>query len=185
LEQFQAGTWEFAALSVVNDASYHVGMALLTFAMSQQKALKADNLGLLVLLVDRLHVASELLTATYAFALRGRGGYLLSSPVFDVCKNAALAWMRLVHLQSMLVDFRQNVLAALAGDDGQAYARLFLLREETIMGQVAVGAGLLESQTRAAQHITAFLQAYPNDKDAGIFRDFRAKITKNIKGSTY
>jgi len=170
LRQYPAGTWEFAAFSVINDAQYHAGMALLTFAISQQPALKADNMALLALLVDRLDAAAELLSAAHAFASAGVGGALLSSPLFDVTKNAALSWLRLVPLCQTALKFRELLVAALEGDEGRASVGALLLNPR-VMDEVVSEAGLARLQARAAEQIGLFLRAFPSDKDAPAFRE--------------
>lgn len=178
-EQFVAGTWEFAALSVVNDARYHVGMAMLTYSMNQQKAIgrEKDSLGLLAVLVDRLDQSATLLAETYKFAKQGRGGTLLSSPVYDVCKNTALAWMRHEQLLRMAVEFKEPLQEALAsGDAGRYFKRLLINPRLMDDGNVVSIVGLARVRERAVKHIGEFLRTYPQDRDAAVFGDVLKKI---------
>lgn len=178
-DQFVAGTWEFAALSVVNDARYHVGMAMLTYSMSQQKAIggEKDSLGLLAVLVDRLDQSAKLLTETYMFAKQGRGGTLLSSPVYDVCKNTALAWIRHEQLLRMAVEFKAPLQEALTtGDAGRYFKGLLMNPRLMDDGDVVSNVGLARVRERAIKHIGEFLRIYPQDRDAAVFGDVLKKI---------
>jgi hypothetical protein len=179
LQQYPAGTWEFAVFSVLNDARYQFGMTLLTFAMSQQGGISADNFAQLALVADRLYVASPLLTSVYRAAKSGVGGPLFSSPVFDATKNAALAWMRLEGVLSLAVKFREGLLTALESDGGFAVNALLLTKN--LMEDVATPAGLDKVRMDALAHVSSFVSDNPQDKDIATFSAFAKKLSQTLK----
>lgn len=182
LKQYMPGTWEFAVFSVLNDAQYQVGMCLLTFAIAMQPQLKADNMGILALLVDRLYVAADLLTKTYTSAAAAQtesGDETLSSPLYDVFKNAALAWMRLEGVFALILQFQENVEAALEGNDGRVHKQNLL--NDDLMNRIVTPSELHSVRVKAIHHIDSFLRAYSGDRDAGTFRTFVEKLRDTMR----
>lgn len=89
ISKYPDGSWEFAAASVYNDAHYQLGLVLLTYSIDMQRG---ANVQTLPLLVDRLHLATQLLTNTLNNVLEFKA---ISSPLSDLYKNTAVSWMRL------------------------------------------------------------------------------------------
>ena len=128
VRQYPRGTWEHAALSVVNDARYQLAMSLLTFSIAYQPmALSPERLPVLCLLLDRLHASATLFSSVLVAAAGlppgfsaahasgiAQGYQALSSPLFDARKNGALAWMRLEQIFKLALDFRPGLIQALA-----------------------------------------------------------------------
>ena len=87
IRQYPAGSWEFAAASVLYDAHYQFGLNLLTFAIESKPATPSD----LMIIIDRIAIAAEVLKLTQR-AVNRYG--TISSSVSDVNKNTALAWLK-------------------------------------------------------------------------------------------
>jgi hypothetical protein len=94
IAKYPAGSWEYAAASVFYDAHYQLGLNLLTWAIDIHSSVDG---ALLPVLLDRLYVSTELLSATAAAVARYG---TLSSSKADLLKNCAVAWLR---LQALLI----------------------------------------------------------------------------------
>lgn len=127
----ETGTWEHAAVSTFHDAHNQLGLNLLSYAMERQKDAKRH--GDLLVLVDRLFVAADLMLACvhsidlmvessapllsggssvkvdYSSARYSQGHAPLSTPFLHLLKNAALCLMRLESLLAVGVKFRDKM----------------------------------------------------------------------------
>ena len=123
------GSWEHAAVSTFHDGHNQLGLNLLSYAMEMQKSAKKH--GDLLVIVDRLFVASDLMLATVnsienmveaatqvgyhtgemAFSgQRYAEGYApLSTPFVHLLKNTGLCLMRLESLLVVAVTFQDKM----------------------------------------------------------------------------
>ena len=194
VQRYPRGTWEHAALSVVNDARYQLAMSLLTCSMNlQTQALSPQRLPVLLLLVDRLRVSARLFSATLvaaagwppapspgapgqtaADATDSAASYsALSSPLFDVRKNGALAWMRLEQVLALACNHRPTLSAAIdearrTKPQAEPAVRRGMLLDPSVLSRVTP-ADLASVRREGASFIRAFLRAHPFDKDVAVF----------------
>jgi hypothetical protein len=101
--KYPAGSWEHAAASVYHDAHYQFGLHLLTYCI---EVLKTVDLVKMTVVIDRLHIAVTLLHA--AMEAGNRYG-AISSPLMNVRKNAALAYMRYQGVLNVAVLYKHDV----------------------------------------------------------------------------
>jgi hypothetical protein len=98
VDKYRKGSWEYAALSVVNDGSYQAGLGFLTYALEMGKHL-AQAPEILPRYCSLLRRTSDIL---YDLVLqRGNIETPLSYSNVDLRKNAALAWTQ--YYQSLQV----------------------------------------------------------------------------------
>lgn len=134
-----AGSWEYAVVSTFHDGHNQLGLNLLSYAMEMQKSAKKH--GDLLIIVDRLFVAADLMLACInsienlveASTAGGYGqeiafsgqryaeGYApLSTPFVHLLKNTALCLMRLESLLVVGVKFRDTMHDLVTSKDSTA-----------------------------------------------------------------
>lgn len=191
VQRYPRGTWEHAALSVVNDARYQLAMSLLTCSMTlQAKVLSPQRLPVLLLLVDRLLVSARLFSSTLvaaagwdhststgasaANASDSAGAYsALSSSLFDVRKNGALAWMKLEQVLALACELKPALSAAIdearrAAPQVEPVVRKGMLLDPAVLSRLTP-IELATVRREGIAFIRAFLRAHGEDKDFAVF----------------
>ena len=159
--QFPPGSWEFAALSVYNDAQMQLGLNLLTWAIEVQK--KAD-LNILPILLDRLHTSAHLLyaahhtTATY---------HTISSSAADLHKNTAMAWMRLQGILGIALNFKDSLQKVVRTQP--ELMEHVLPHNADLLDALMTEEKYLQVLQQAYRVIGDFLAEHPGDKDRSAF----------------
>ena len=159
-EQYPAGTWEYAAMSVYHDAQNQLGLNLLTYAIEMQS--NAD-LNLLPLLLDRLHVSAKLLFNCHSSVSKHKA---LSSSIHDLHKNTAMAWMRLQGLVGVALQFRESMLKLV---DSQPEFGENLI-EPNIVNNLLTKQSYLAVLRHAKVVMRGFVDVNPHDKDVVAFK---------------
>ena len=160
--QYPDGSWEYAALSVYNDAQMQLGLNLLTYAIEVQK--KAD-MHLLPILLDRLHTSAILLMNSHIVAEKYG---CISSSKSDLHKNTAMSWMRMQGILGIALNFKDNLVA-----QSQANPEMlqYILPHNSGILEDLVTPESYSSILQEAKHIiSSYLQKYPNDKDRSAFQ---------------
>lgn len=141
------GSWEHAAVSTFHDGHNQLGLNLLSYAMEMQKSAKRH--GDLLIIVDRLFVAADVLLASINsierliesaapvryvsgdMAFSGRQyaeGYApLSTPFLHLLKNAGLCLLRLESLLVVAVKFEEHMRDIVSSKDPAAVVFQVLL----------------------------------------------------------
>ena len=119
------GSWEHAAVSSFHDSHNQLALNILSYAMEIQKTVKRH--GDLLLMVDRLFVAADLLLSTinsienlvesnsgssgisFSSQSYSEGYAPLSTPFVHLLKNCALSLMRLESLLGVAVKFQAQM----------------------------------------------------------------------------
>jgi len=159
--QYPPGSWEFAALSVYNDAQMQLGLNLLTWAIELQK--KAD-LNVLPILLDRLHTSAHLLYAAHQAAATY---HTISSSAADLHKNTAMAWMRMQAILGIALNFKDSL------------QKVVRTQPELMQNILPHNADLLDALMTEEMYAKVLRQSYsviadflaqsPTDKDRGAF----------------
>ena len=159
--QYGPGSWEFAALSVYNDARMQLGLNLLTWAIAMQK--NAD-LQRLPILLDRMYTAASLLLAAHEeAAIHGT----LSSSQFDLHKNTAMAWMRTQGLLGIAFEFK-DAIRDLVKKQSDVLQNVFPHNQD-MLAALVTDEGYAKVLRHSHKVIAAFLASHPEDKDRGAF----------------
>lgn len=198
--KFDPGSWEWAAMSITHDAQYQFALNLLTYSIAMQKGADVKSL---LLILDRLLTASVLLQDLHTVTdndVMSTQHIPLSYPRYDLHKNTALSWLRLLGVSqicSKAAIFPAAVDALkMLKDDLLNYKRVRELLSahndskqvvlenteepekeppmEMDRTQLLVGGALLTPeliQHAAANTITSFVRNYPADKDAETFKN--------------
>ncbi len=161
-EQYPDGTWEFAALSVYNDAQMQLGLNLLTYAIEVQKKAELD---LLPILLDRLHTASHLLSSAHIMTKKYG---CISSGKKDLHKNTAMAWMRLQGILGIALNFKDSI-SALVRTQPEVLANI-LPHNVNMLDEVVTSEGYSNTLVEATEIIRSFVNEYPDDQDRVAFQ---------------
>jgi hypothetical protein len=199
-DKFDPGSWEWAAMSIAHDAQYQFALNLLTYSIAVQKG---SNVQSLLLIFDRLLTASVLLQDLHSVTENGALAtphVPLSFPRYDLHKNTALSWLRLLGVSGIctkstvftaVVDaLKQNkdnllnygrIRELLAANDDSEQLLETPEPDEVEPGQVlemdrtrllAGGVALTPELLKASAigTITSFIENFPKDKDVEVFK---------------
>lgn len=154
---FAKGSWEFAALTIVNDGEYQNGLFRLSHWLS--KAKRITRLEHLVEFVHGLHVTMQVLEQVVV--ARDASTY----PEFDVRKNAAVARMRFHTGLEVLVSVMSEENQFVAMRNLQSNKLFVELKDRGVLSNVqqardvaleVVGGLLHELRARSDPHLDAF-----------------------------
>jgi len=196
-DKFDPGSWEWAAMSITHDAQYQFALNLLTYSIALQKGADVQSL---LLILDRLLTASVMLQDLHTVTDNDNldTPYVpLSFPRFDLHKNAALSWLRLLGVSQIcskptvftaMVDAltanKDNLLnhgrireLLSAHDDSEQLLEteepevtppMEMDRTQLFAGGATLTPELIQST--AAATITSYVKNYPKDKDVETFK---------------
>jgi hypothetical protein len=184
-DRYPPGSWEWAAASVYFDAHNQLGLALLSFAIDYPLR---DNptAESFIVVIDRLHAAAAVLGQALV-SVQALGGPL-SSSLHDLEKNAATCYMQLHSMLDTAARFRPLIVAELArwGETNSrgAGGRLPLLHDAATFEAALLGPeALVTVAARAAAFIEAYLEHYPDSKDAPTYLGRLAAIRGSSSSS--
>jgi hypothetical protein len=164
-QQYPSGSWEFAALSVLNDAQMQLGLNFLTYCIELQK--NAD-LNLLPILVDRLYTSAILLENSHLMANKYNA---ISSSKSDLHKNTAMAWMRMQGIIGIALSFKEQLIKEInSSPDKLLLKNILPHNKKKLLDEIITDENYIEILKKGTSIINSFLYVYPNDKDKGAFQ---------------
>ncbi len=171
-KKYPDGTWEYAAFSVHYDGYYQLALNFLTYAISLQNSIAKDNLyHKLPVLLDRLQIATEILTDVLHIVLRYN---TLSSPLGDLYKNTVVAYMKLIPLLNLMAK-QDPIFNLLLEPDMAARIQPLLVGNKTI--EELLRPTNMKQITKTAHKITKnYINAYPTNKDNDAISKFANEL---------
>jgi hypothetical protein len=170
--KYPDGTWEYAAFSVHYDGYYQLALNFLTYGISLQNTIAKDNLyHKLPVLLDRLHIATSILTDTLPVVLKYN---TLSSPLADLYKNTVVSYMKLIPLLNLMIE--QDAIFNLLIEPGMAARIKPLLISNNTINELLRPTNIKEIIKTAYKITRNYVNAYPTNKDNDEIRKFMNKL---------